>query len=123
MLNVYSTKYSQNDIIHFAGGWDRYTGADYIGGVTLIGKNVFNTINGFPNDYWGWGGEDDEIKRRLESVGLYNKLRKIRVSNSYRDLEEIETVREKRTMLKSNALKLDNIIRIDQAEEHGATES
>ena len=82
MLNVYSTKYSQNDIIHFAGGWDRYTGADYIGGVTLIGKNVFNTINGFPNDYWGWGGEDDEIKRRLESVGLYNKLRKIRVSNS-----------------------------------------
>ena len=121
MLNVYSTKYSQNDIIHFAGGWDRYSGADYIGGVTLIGKNVFNTTNGFPNDYWGWGGEDDEIKRRLDSVGLYNKLRKIRVSNSYRDLEEIETVREKRTTLKSNALELDNIIRTDQAEEHETT--
>ena len=36
-------------------------------------------------------------------------------------MRKIETVREKRTMLKSNALELDNIIRTDQAEEHETT--
>jgi hypothetical protein len=118
MINIYSTRFSQNDIIHFAGGWDRYTGTDYIGGVTLIGRQVFLNINGFPNDYWGWGGEDDEIKRRLESINLYSNLTKINIEDSYRDLEDIKTVDVKRKMLKSNALELDNIIRRDQATQH-----
>ncbi len=26
--------------------------------------------NGFPNDFWGWGGEDDELYRRLDEAGL-----------------------------------------------------
>ena len=121
MINIYSTRYSHNDIIHFAGGWDRYTGADYIGGVTLIGKQVFRRINGFPNDYWGWGGEDDEIKRRLESINMYSNLKKIRISESYEDLEDIKLIEVKRTMLKNNALELDNIIRRDQAGQHSKT--
>ena len=27
-------------------------------------------INGFPNVYWGWGGEDDEIWSRVKEAGL-----------------------------------------------------
>ena len=77
MLSVYSTKYSRDSVVHFAGGWDRYSGESYIGGVTLIGNDIFQAINGFPNDYWGWGGEDDEIKRRLETLGLLSNLHKI----------------------------------------------
>ena len=26
--------------------------------------------NGFPNGFWGWGGEDDALRRRVESAGL-----------------------------------------------------
>ena len=27
-------------------------------------------INGFPNTFWGWGGEDDEFQKRCERTGI-----------------------------------------------------
>ena len=121
MLNIYSTKYSRDSIVHFAGGWDRYSGDDYIGGVTLMGNNIFQAINGFPNDYWGWGGEDDEIKRRLATLGLYKNLQKIRIRNGFTDLENIDTALQKRQLLKTNVKELDNVIKQEQAQEHKIT--
>uniref|UniRef100_A0A8C4S2C0 Galactosyltransferase C-terminal domain-containing protein n=1 Tax=Erpetoichthys calabaricus TaxID=27687 RepID=A0A8C4S2C0_ERPCA len=29
------------------------------GGVSSFSKEQFKKINGFPNNYWSWGGEDD----------------------------------------------------------------
>ncbi|XP_054647975.1 beta-1,4-galactosyltransferase 1 [Dunckerocampus dactyliophorus] len=42
----------------------------YFGGVSSMSKEQFLTINGFPNNYWGWGGEDDDIYNRLASKGM-----------------------------------------------------
>lgn len=44
---------------------------NYAGGVLKIPKYIYYDINGFSNEYWGWGGEDDELKLRL----LFNKYK------------------------------------------------
>uniref|UniRef100_A0A8C5TIP7 Beta-1,4-galactosyltransferase n=1 Tax=Malurus cyaneus samueli TaxID=2593467 RepID=A0A8C5TIP7_9PASS len=40
----------------------------YFGGVSALSKEQFTKINGFPNNYWGWGGEDDDIYNSLTSI-------------------------------------------------------
>nr|XP_020754319.1 beta-1,4-galactosyltransferase 1 isoform X2 [Odocoileus virginianus texanus] len=42
----------------------------YFGGVSALSKQQFLSINGFPNNYWGWGGEDDDIYNRLAFRGM-----------------------------------------------------
>ncbi|XP_065601652.1 beta-1,4-galactosyltransferase 1 isoform X2 [Cyrtonyx montezumae] len=42
----------------------------YFGGVSALSKEQFRKINGFPNNYWGWGGEDDDIYNRLVFKGM-----------------------------------------------------
>jgi hypothetical protein len=37
---------------------------DYFGGVTLFNVEDFKIINGFSNEYWGWGFEDDDLLQR-----------------------------------------------------------
>ncbi|KFV47177.1 Beta-1,4-galactosyltransferase 2 [Tyto alba] len=53
---------------HFAVGMDKFgfrlPYAGYFGGVSGLSKSQFLKINGFPNEYWGWGGEDDDIFNR-----------------------------------------------------------
>ncbi|KAL1023684.1 hypothetical protein UPYG_G00044540 [Umbra pygmaea] len=43
----------------------------YFGGVCSLSKMQILEINGFPNTYWGWGGEDDDIFNRLNHRGMF----------------------------------------------------
>jgi hypothetical protein len=38
--------------------------------VALMKKWHFEACNGYSNTYWGWGYEDTDLAKRLESVGL-----------------------------------------------------
>eukprot|EP00968_Pinguiococcus_pyrenoidosus_P021651 scaffold2875_cov247-Pinguiococcus_pyrenoidosus.AAC.7 len=52
--------------LHIAGLWDRYSdNPRYCGGIVVFTKEQFQVINGFPNFFWGWGGEDDEMYQRV----------------------------------------------------------
>ncbi|KAM6145864.1 beta-1,4-galactosyltransferase 4 [Phoenicopterus ruber ruber] len=52
----------------------RYQG--YFGGVTALTRDQFSKVNGFSNNYWGWGGEDDDLRIRVEM----QKMRVVRPS-------------------------------------------
>lgn len=42
----------------------------YFGGVSALTPQQYMKMNGFPNNYWGWGGEDDDIAVRVSLSGM-----------------------------------------------------
>ncbi len=42
----------------------------FMGGVFITDRPSYMRINGFPNEYWGWGDEDNEIYDRYEMVNI-----------------------------------------------------
>jgi len=53
--------------IHIARRWDRYsTNRNYFGGIVSFNYTDLCKMNGYPNNFWGWGGEDDELMIRLK---------------------------------------------------------
>ena len=43
---------------------------EFIGGVFLINKEHFEQINGFSDEYWGWGYEDNDLLERMRKKDL-----------------------------------------------------
>ncbi|XP_075870179.1 beta-1,4-galactosyltransferase 3 isoform X1 [Nelusetta ayraudi] len=44
--------------------------SQYFGGVSAVTPDQYMKMNGFPNHYWGWGGEDDDIAARVRLSGM-----------------------------------------------------
>nr|XP_023671553.1 beta-1,4-galactosyltransferase 6-like isoform X2 [Paramormyrops kingsleyae] len=59
---------------HFAAKLDKYMYilpyAEFFGGVSGLTMDQFRKINGFPNAFWGWGGEDDDLWNRVHYAGF-----------------------------------------------------
>jgi hypothetical protein len=60
---------------HIAGPstWGKYVMDGYeqvfFGGVTALQPRDFEAANGYPNNYWGWGAEDDQLRLRVDASG------------------------------------------------------
>ena len=85
--------------LHIARVWDRYSNnPKYFGGIVSFSESDMKRINGYPNTFWGWGGEDDEMQKRCENLNLrWDSPR----GGTIRDLEEM-SLGEKLSFLKSN---------------------
>ncbi len=53
--------------------WRKYDMPGYsdifFGGVTAFHPPDFEACNGYPNEYWGWGMEDDQLRLRAGACG------------------------------------------------------
>ncbi len=71
-LGSFYTTMPSGGPVHIARVWGRYSNnADYFGGIVAFTKEQYEAINGFPNNFWGWGGEDDEMMKRVQEVTHY----------------------------------------------------
>jgi len=100
--------------IHIARVWDRYSNnPKYFGGIVSFSASDMKRINGYPNTFWGWGGEDDEMQKRCERLNIkwtsptMNSIHHRHSSNNNNkkpiitDLENMD-IKEKLTFLRSN---------------------
>lgn len=83
-LAIRGTRYEQ---------MDTKTRKVFLGGVLGFSRESFEQINGYPNNFWGWGGEDDALIYRL----VASNVSTIHMPKSGKviDLEEKMTVQEK----------------------------
>eukprot|EP00927_Polykrikos_kofoidii_P032788 TRINITY_DN27819_c0_g1_i1.p1 TRINITY_DN27819_c0_g1~~TRINITY_DN27819_c0_g1_i1.p1 ORF type:complete len:372 (+),score=48.32 TRINITY_DN27819_c0_g1_i1:75-1118(+) len=72
--------------IHLASVWPKYKYDTFIGGVLAFRPDDFERVNGYPNDYWGWGLEDDQLSLRM----AHQKIQTVKVhTGSFDDLDPI----------------------------------
>jgi len=74
----------------------------YFGGVTLFDKESFLKINGYSNEYWGWGAEDDDVLHRcvLMEVDTFRKQCKYKSLSHDRNID--------RNLYHQNVMRLKN---------------
>jgi hypothetical protein len=116
-------KYPKNPI-HLANKGTRYNmdgkDASFLGGVISVSDKDFKKANGYPNNFWGWGGEDNALNRRfrdnhirvekpkehvidLEKLNLKEKLTKLKVDQT-KELRKREKLDEDRRTWSQNGL-------------------
>lgn len=49
---------------------------DFYGGAVMVNNDDFRHVNGYANDYWGWGLEDLDLKSRFDAAGIPWQRRK-----------------------------------------------
>ena len=72
--------------VHLAADFRRYESPTYFGGIVLSRTDHVEIANGFPNFFFGWGGEDDAMRRRVKRTALVARRRRVPL----RDLENLD---------------------------------
>lgn len=64
--------YADSDVIHLSLPEisHKYDYHHYFGGVLSISVSDYQKINGFPNNFFGWGAEDDALYNRVAGANL-----------------------------------------------------
>lgn len=99
MIDYYMIRPPINQTYHIASVWNRYgSNPSYFGGITAFNAFEFEKINGYPNNFWGWGGEDDELyKRIIDNNIIIKKANK----GSIKDLENLNILQKKNVLNKN----------------------
>jgi len=51
---------------HIGNVWKtKYTQWEFVGGILSMTPKQLKVVNGYPNNFWGWGGEDDALYNRI----------------------------------------------------------
>lgn len=88
--------------IHIGKAWtSKYDSPSFLGGVVSISKEDMEKTNGYPNMFWGWGGEDDALRNRLKRKKISVFQPTLR-GEGFRELTHVDsrTIKENKNMRK-----------------------
>lgn len=77
--------------IHIGKAWtQKYDYPRFLGGVLSMSLADIRKSNAFPNQFWGWGGEDDSIRERLhkKKIDVYQPTLR---GEGYKELSHVDT--------------------------------
>lgn len=102
-LAVRGTRYSKSN---------NSTGKVFLGALLGFDGKIFTKINGYPNNFWGWGGEDDSLMIRFLKSGIdkvyYPKKGSV-IDIEEDNMKRIETL-EKVKMANKEEIKFEKLI-------------
>jgi predicted glycosyltransferase involved in capsule biosynthesis len=76
--------------IHIGKTWrEKYDSETFLGGVISISQKDLKAINGFPNNFWGWGGEDDAMRIRMKRNDI--TILQPTLEKGFTDLPHVDT--------------------------------
>jgi len=60
-------------------GKPRYNDSKHFGNISILSLSVMEQANGYSNNYWGWGGEDNNFRERIlkKNIPIYRPIPKI----------------------------------------------
>lgn len=97
-------RYPDNPI-HLANLGTRYNldgkNKTFFGGAISVNRDTFTRVNGYPNNFWGWGGEDEALRNRIQSESIPIE----KATHPVIDLEDFDSFTEKNKYLKDNQMK------------------
>ncbi|CAM9824128.1 unnamed protein product [Scytosiphon promiscuus] len=103
--------------VHVAKVWKQYSNnPKYFGGVVAFNRQDFEAINGFPNTFWGWGGEDDEMYSRIVEAKLEPQKAE---EGEFTDLEGLDLTSKLDLLRKNKQWKCQ--VKREALEEHSKT--
>lgn len=90
---------------------EKYAYAGFMGGVLSISSEDFSQINGFPNNFWGWGGEDEDLKFRMLLSDKCIVRPDSKKYDKYKELKHALTQEDKSSVItQEKELVLDDIV-------------
>jgi len=76
--------------LHIGKTWrEKYNNEGFLGGVISISQKDLKAINGFPNNFWGWGGEDDAMRVRMKRKNM--TILQPTLAKGFTDLPHVDT--------------------------------
>lgn len=82
---------------HFLVAWSKYNYLlryqKFFGGVVQVSPKVYQDANGHSNEYWGWGGEDDDFYERVVKRSEFSTI--FRPDSSLARYKMVPHIREK----------------------------
>ena len=85
----------------------------FLGALLSFTSNQFKQINGYPNNFWGWGGEDEALKCRFLNSNInsfyYPKIGNIIDLEETKDMITINSVKDKMNIINKENIKYEKL--------------